>query len=93
MNKEEIYDTEISPLMAQIIAICKKDGIAMLATFSIPTDDDPGLCCTTLVPDENGESGPRHLHALRILKGASNQVMTITQENADGSRHVTAVLS
>ncbi len=93
MNKEEIYDTEIAPLMEQIIATCKTEGIAMLSTFAIPTDDDPGLCCTTMIPDETGESGPNHQRALRILKGSTNQVMTITQENADGSRHITAVLT
>jgi hypothetical protein len=93
MNKEQVYDTTIAPLMAQIIAACKENGIAMLATFSIPTDDDPGLCCTTMVPDETGESGPHHQHALRILKGVAAQTMVVTTENVDGSKRVTAVLT
>lgn len=36
MNKEEIYDNQISPLMTQVIDICKKNNIAMLMSFSIP---------------------------------------------------------
>ena len=31
MNKEEIYDSQISPLMQQVIAISKEHGIAMMA--------------------------------------------------------------
>lgn len=47
MNKEEVYDTQISPLMKQIIAICQQNKIAMLASYFIPTDDDPTLACST----------------------------------------------
>lgn len=47
MNKEQIYDEQIYPLMAEIVAICQLHKIAMLASFAIPTDDDPTLQCTT----------------------------------------------
>ena len=36
MNKEEVYDEEISPLMKQIITLCKANGIAMVMNFAIP---------------------------------------------------------
>lgn len=53
MNKETIYDEQIAPLMDQIIAICKDNQIAMLASFSIPTDERPTLAVTTaLLADE-----------------------------------------
>lgn len=55
MNKEEIYDEQIHPLMSQIIAICKKNGIAMVASFDIPTEAEPGLSCTTSFGDENNK--------------------------------------
>lgn len=43
MNKEEIYDEKIAQLMAEIIAICQQHKIAMLASFTISTEDDPTL--------------------------------------------------
>ena len=55
MEKETIYDERISPLMAQVIAICKDAGIACFATFDISTEDDPGFFCTTCLPDGDGK--------------------------------------
>jgi hypothetical protein len=55
MNKEQIYDAQISPLMTQIITICKAGGISMLAHFDISHDADLGLGCTTSLPDETGK--------------------------------------
>lgn len=40
--KEAVYDSEISPLMKQIIAICKREKIGLLACFSIGGDEKPG---------------------------------------------------
>lgn len=50
---EAIYDEQISPLMTQIIAICKEHDLPMLATFVCAQreDDDP-LHCTTYIPRE-----------------------------------------
>ena len=56
-TKEQVYDEEIDPLMGKIIEICKREKIAMLATFRIPTPEDPDLNCTTaLLDDEYGPS-------------------------------------
>lgn len=58
MSKEQTYDAEINPLMAQIIAICKQAGIACLCTFDIspdPAGDDGPLMVTTCLPDGSGE--------------------------------------
>lgn len=54
MNKEQVYDEQIAPLMDQIIGICKTSGIAMVASFAIPTEEDPTLRCTSLLPDGEG---------------------------------------
>lgn len=63
MNKEQAYDSKIHPLMSQIIKICKKHKIAMVASFAIPIVDDPSLEVTTRLLDEN-KSGPAHHLAL-----------------------------
>lgn len=48
-TKEEIYDAQIEPLMAQILAICKQSKIAMIASFSL---DGDMLCTSLLLEDE-----------------------------------------
>jgi hypothetical protein len=60
MNKEEIYDAEIAPLMTQIIDVCKTHKIAALATFHIPTDEDENLACTTSILTDDFKP-PAHL--------------------------------
>lgn len=71
--KEALYDEQISPLMAQIIALCKTHKINMIADFSLGHDPeaDETLFCTTALPgidptDEKGSA--RMLRAYCVLK-------------------------
>ena len=52
-KREDIYDTQIGPLMTQIIAIAQAHDIPMLATFELDDDraskERTGLKCTTAV--------------------------------------------
>ena len=68
-NKEDVYDNEISPLMTQIIDICKQHGIPIIASFTYENSDerDPGRCTTLInnIPD-------RHDNDFRI---AANQII------------------
>lgn len=52
MNKEEIYDQKISPLMAQIIKACQEHNIEFIASFDIPTEEHPDLRCTSAVIEQ-----------------------------------------
>lgn len=84
-DKEAIYDAEISPLMAQILAICKREKIAMIASFNIPNEENPDLACSSMLPDEDGHP-EEHEAALEIIRGGSGvPPMKITTRNADGS--------
>lgn len=83
MNKEQVYDAQIEPLMSQIIAIAQANGIAMIASFHIPTPEDDGLCCTSMLPNENGESGPGHRTALRAIEGSGMPSLAITLTKAN----------
>lgn len=59
-DKEAIYDEQISPLMAQIIKICRDNNINMATTFSLDFDEEAEetLYCTTVIPiDESDEEG------------------------------------
>lgn len=53
MNKEQVYDGEIRPLMDAVIAACKRAGIACFCTFDISTDTD-GLICSACIADGSG---------------------------------------
>lgn len=80
-NKEQVYDEQIHPLMAQILDICGKHGIAMIASFSIPTPEEDDLCCTSMMPNETGENDPSHVQAWRLLQGEllAAVAMTLTK--------------
>lgn len=85
MNKEQVYDTQINPLMEQIIDICQAHGIAMIASFAIPTPEDGDLACTSLLPDETGDNPPSHKAALWELRGGhSFAAITITTPKGEG---------
>lgn len=51
-DSEAIYDEQIAPLMTQIINICRKNRIPMLATFQYGNDEEAGSddFCTTRIP-------------------------------------------
>jgi hypothetical protein len=90
-NKEQIYDAEIYPLMAQIIAICHKNKISMFATYDIPNDEDASLVCTTCLADESGKPSERIREYNRIAVRTSHAVMlTTTAEN--GGKTITSFL-
>jgi len=46
IDNEKVYDEQISPLMAQIIDICKINKIPMFATFCYQEE----MRCTTSIP-------------------------------------------
>ena len=79
-NKEQVYDEQIHPLIGQILTICQAHGIACIASFAIPTEEEPDLVCTSMLTDENDESGPGHQRALSALKGGNAMLaLTITK--------------
>jgi hypothetical protein len=51
---EDAYDEHISPLMAQIIELCKTHKIPMVAQFLLDDDEDgdPLRCTTSLLKPE-----------------------------------------
>lgn len=86
--KEKIYDKQINPLMAKVIAICKKHKIAMLADFALGFEDDDSdgqLKCTTVLLDDDTEPCPEQLRASRILMGERGSPMMLTVRDGDGN--------
>lgn len=55
-DKEQVYDEQISPLMAQIIEICKREEIPMAVQFYLKEkhgdNGEPLYCKTVLIPEK-----------------------------------------
>lgn len=83
-DKEPIYDERISPLMKQIIDICKENGIPMVASFRLndgteENDFEPLKCTSFYLPD--GVEDEALDNARRVLYNgwiASPPFMTMT---------------
>ena len=65
--KEQVYDDQINPLMAQIIAICKEHKIAFIANFRLDED----LACTSADLRDSHQPSNAQLRALAILNPQS----------------------
>lgn len=91
-TKEEIYDEQISPLMTQIIDICKEHKIANICTFSL--DLEEGLCCTTAMVADEFEPQEKFREAIRLIKTTEEPscISTVTVTKADGSKEITAFI-
>jgi hypothetical protein len=86
--KEAIYDEKISPLMAQILSLCKEHKINMAATFSLDYDPeaDETLFCTSVLPcDESDEKGYERVNECRATMYPQPQfaAFTITTHKAE----------
>ena len=100
MSKETIYDDQISPLMKQIIEICKEHGIAMMASFDIAHDgegpngeDCSNLVCNTLLPDENERHNELFVQANALIRRRGRQApMMMPTSHGDGTKTVTAII-
>lgn len=95
MNKEQIYDEKISPLMADIIDVCKQNKIAFVASFAIPNDEDNDLRCTSALfesREKSTENVDDFRKALAILRGGRQSPMMMTVDHGDGSKTVTSIL-
>lgn len=92
MNKEQIYDQSIAPLMTEIINLCKANNIAMLASFSIPKDDDPDLLCTTALLGDESEPPEVFLRASSIIRGGGNRLGYRIENRTTGQTEVGVIL-
>lgn len=93
MNKEQIYDERIAPLMAQIIEVCQANKIAFLASFSIPTEEDEDLRCTSAILGKEFEPPEEFMRAWQEIKPrARRSPLMLRTENGDGSVTMTAII-
>ena len=87
MNKEQIYDDQIAPLVTKILEVCQQNGIAMIASFDIAHEADPGLRCTSQLPDGDGNFTFSRVAGLLMATRPSPLMLT----TRDGDGNVTAM--
>lgn len=94
VTKEQVYDERISPLMAQIIAICKVHKIPVVASFFTPGADDPELAVTTALLGNGFEAPKNFTNALRELRPelCGGTPLMLRTDHRDGRTTMTAVL-
>lgn len=80
--RERVYDAQISPLMARIIAVCEREGIPLVAKFELDADggDDGGpLFCTTAIELVGAHACMTHLARVALPAPALALAFAITQ--------------
>jgi hypothetical protein len=89
-TEETVYDAEVAPLMARIIAICKEHKIPMAAVFQYQDteDDGPGHVFTTL--PFAGRGSPQMSRLFAAAQPERPVMLTETHvTQPDGSRLIT----
>ena len=74
-KREDIYNTQINPLMTRIIELCKEHDIPMVASFQLDDDRDPDgveFKCTTLLPFDGCGRSIREAGAVLYRRRASS---------------------
>lgn len=85
-DKEDVYDEQIAPLMSEIINICRKNNLPIVASFQYCNrkEDGPGYCSTTLLSGSEDQH-MRNLHkAIKASRPVAFAETHIT--NPDGSK-------
>lgn len=82
-NEEKVYDEKISPLMKQIIEICNKHKIPMVASFTFENcpERGPGKCTTLLNSFENRKDDVNQ-RACKMLRTGGHETFAITVKDS-----------
>ena len=89
MNKEQVYNEKIAPLIKQVFEICEQHDIGMLAVFSIPTNENPTLACTTFIAGQNDKRGLGDVKEFRFVRPDGKPAI-LRADDADGKSIITA---
>jgi hypothetical protein len=65
---ESVYDDEIAPLMTEIIAISKRVGMPMFASFAYRNDDEVWSTCDTLLHHDHPKGREAYAAALAAIR-------------------------
>ena len=83
-TREQVYDAEIAPLVGQIIGLCKRHKIPMIANFNLDHDGD-GLQCTTNIFGDDWEPTEGMRQAYLAMAPRESHVTMITTRDGGGN--------
>jgi hypothetical protein len=66
--KEAIYDAEIQSLMTQVIAVCMRAKISLVADFYLGDESDRDLHCTTVINGPEFDTPEKHRMVTELIK-------------------------
>lgn len=92
---EAVYDAEIAPLMTQIIDICHKHKLPMLATFLCMNDPDESgddLVCTTNLMFKERPIPDKLLTLVDVVSPPKRAAFRMRVTKGDGSVEDTVIL-
>ena len=92
MTREQIYDSQINPLMAEILRICQENKIPMLADFDLSSESNEGLKCTSQLLNPEWRPGSEMLAAAHLLKPYPKEPLMVTLANGNGEKTAYAFL-
>jgi hypothetical protein len=82
---EAVYDAELAPLMTQIIEICKRHKMPMIASFAYACEDaDNVRLCTTALPRDGWQPNSFKAAFAAIYRRPSLLVFTIRKADLTG---------
>lgn len=84
-TKEQIYDSQISPLMARIISTCKRHKIPVVACFGLGPDDNGDLHCTTAIVPEEFEPSEMLLELKERIYPTPRSPLMVTTRDGEGN--------
>lgn len=96
---EAVYDAEIAPLMTQIIAICQRHNMPMLASFMYQHhhgEDERESYCTTSLGGEGNWKPEKIIKATEIIRRNDSffAAFTVTRRDTENDQaHSTAAES
>lgn len=81
MTQEDIYDEKVSPLVKQIIEVCKEHKMPCVLSFACPDDKDGEsslMCTTAMLEDHFIGSKDRLRKALKMLRSGDAFAIAMT---------------
>jgi len=91
-DKEEVYDDEISPLILEVIALCKEHRIPAAMMFQLNDDDDEHgpLYCSTCIPCRELDVSDKMSRVIDLVQPDRGGVIAETVEtDAAGATRIT----
>ena len=93
---EKLYDEKISPLISQVIEICKDNNVPMFFSACYkndPNNPDGEMFCTTAILPENRKPQVLWEFYNYIIGHRSPSAMNITIDHGDGTKTLETIIT